>query len=229
MDARELELSSGHEASGKARQAVAASLSGTDLAHLTNDAQLVASELVSNALLHGAPPIRLSIDVGSDRLRLAVSDSSTTPPGRNHSGETAMTGRGLMVVEALTVRRGVERNGVGKQVWAELSGEASGDASEHTDDLLGAFLSPDELIDAWGDTDRPVDAVEVDLGEVPTTLLLAAKIHTENLVREFTLAVVGAEVGVTARVPEELARLITTVTTDFSELRREIKEQALAA
>ncbi|HEY1635403.1 MAG TPA: SpoIIE family protein phosphatase [Acidimicrobiales bacterium] len=229
MGARNLELSSRHEASSEARRAVAASLSGTPLAHLTNDAQLVASELVSNALLHGAPPIRLGIDVGSDRVRLTVFDSSATRPGRNHTGETAMTGRGLMVVEALTVRRGVERNGPGKEVWAELSGDASGDASEHADDLLGAFLAPDELIDAWADTEGPVDAVEVDLGDVPTKLLLAAKVHTENLVRELTLAFVGAEVGATARMPEELARLVTMVTTQFSELRRQLKEQALAA
>jgi serine phosphatase RsbU (regulator of sigma subunit) len=224
MGARELELSARHEASSEARREVAASLSGTDLAHLTDDAQLVASELVSNALLHGSPPIRLGIDVGSDRVRLAVFDSSATPPGRNHTGETAMTGRGLMVVEALTVRRGVERNGSGKQVWAELSG----DASEHADDLLGAFLAPDGLIDAWADTVGPVDAVEVDLGDVPTKLLLAAKVHTENLVRELTLAFVGAEVGGPA-MPEELARLVTAVTTEFSELRRELKDQALAA
>ncbi len=225
MGAREMELSSSEEAAAAARREVATSLSGTDLAHLTNDAQLVVSELVSNALLHGSPPIRLGIDIGSDRVRLAVFDASATPPGRNSTGEAAMTGRGLMVVEALTVRRGVERHGPGKQVWAELSG----DASENAGELLGAFLSPDEPVDAWADTDGPEDLVEVDLGDVPTKLLLAAKIHTENLVREFALAAVGAEVGTTARVPEELARLIATVTTQFSELRRKIKEQALAA
>ena len=225
MGVRELELSSRQGASAAARREVATSLSRTDLAHLTNDAQLVVSELVTNALLHGAPPVRLAIDVGSDRVRLAVFDSSAAPPGRNHTAETAMTGRGLMVVEALTVRRGVERRGAGKEVWAELSG----DAAENADDLLGAFLSPEELIDAWADTDERTDVVEVDLGDVPTKLLLAAKIHTENLVREFTLALVGAEAGSTARVPEELARLISAVTAQASELRRELKDRALAA
>jgi serine phosphatase RsbU (regulator of sigma subunit) len=229
MGARELELSSRDEGAARARGEVAASLSGTNLAHLTNDAQLVVSELVSNALLHGAPPIRLNIDVGTDRVRLAVFDTSTTPPGRNHAGETAMTGRGMMVVEALTVRRGVERlgsgSGSGKQVWAELSG----DASENAGDLLGAFLTPDELIDAWADADETDDLVEVDLGEISTKLLLAAKVHTENLVREFALTQVGAEVGDSAEAPEELARLIVTVTTEFGELRRQLKELAVAA
>jgi GAF domain-containing protein/anti-sigma regulatory factor (Ser/Thr protein kinase) len=225
MGAQELDLSSRLEAAAAARREVAASLSGTELAHLTNDAQLVVSELVSNALLHGAPPIRLGIDVGSDRVRLAVFDSSATPPGRNHTGETAMTGRGLMVVEALTVRRGVERQGPGKQVWAELSGHASANA----DDLLGAFLAPDELMDAWGDAEEPEDVLEVDLGDVPTKLLLAAKVHTENIVREFTLTLVGTDAGTRSRVPDELTRLIATVTKEFSELRRALKEQALAA
>ncbi len=225
MSAQERELSSRQEAPAEARREVAASLAGTDLAHLTSDAELVVSELVSNALLHGAPPIRLIVDVGTDRLRLAVFDGSTTPPGHNNTGEEAMTGRGLMVVEALTVRRGVERRGAGKEVWAELSGGGP----QNADDLLGAFLSPDELMEAWADTDVPEDLVEVDLGEISTRLLLAAKIHTENLVREFSLALVGAESGASARVPEELARLIATVTTEFGDLRRALKAQALAA
>jgi GAF domain-containing protein len=200
-------------------------LAGTDLSHLTYDAELVVSELVSNALLHGAPPIRLSVDVGTDRVRLAVFDGSTTPPGRNNTGEAAMTGRGLMVVEALTVRRGVERQGSGKQVWAELSGSAPENAS----DLPDAFLSPEELVEAWAGGDVPEDLVEVDLGEISSELLLGAKIHTENLVREFSLTLVGAESGASPRVPEELARLIVTVTMEFADLRRELKEQALAA
>lgn len=225
MAPRDLELSSKHDAPAQARREVASSLSETDLAHLTGDAQLVVSELVSNALLHGAAPIKLSIDVGEDRVRVAVSDSSASPPERNHTGESAMTGRGLMVVEALTVRRGVDSQGAGKQVWAELSGNAT----ENAGDLLGAFLAPDELMDLWAGTEESGDVLDVDLGEVPTKLLLAAKISTDNLVREFTLALVGAEAGATARVPEELARLIATVTTEFGDVRRELKEQALAA
>ena len=80
MGTRELQLSSRHDAAAQARREVATCLSGTDLAHLTNDAQLVVSELVSNALLHGAPPIRLSIDVGSDRVRVAVSEQVHRDP-----------------------------------------------------------------------------------------------------------------------------------------------------
>src|SRR5205814_5152275 len=95
--------------------------------------------------------------------------------------------------------------------------------------LLGAFLSPDELMDVWADADESEDLVEVDLGEISTKLLLAAKTHTDNVVRELTLAHTGAAGGTTARVPEELARLIATVTTEFGELRRELKERALAA
>ncbi|HWC39318.1 MAG TPA: SpoIIE family protein phosphatase, partial [Acidimicrobiales bacterium] len=209
----------------QARREVAAALAGTALSHLTDDAELVVSELVGNALLHGAPPVRLSIDVGADRVRLGVFDGSATPPGRNNTGEAAMTGRGLMVVDALTVSRGVERQGSGKQVWAELSGGTPGNAGA----LPGASPSPDDLLEAWAEPDMPEDLVEVDLGEVSTSLLLAAKIHTDNLIREFSLALVGAESGASARVPEELARLIATVTTEFADLRRELKEQALAA
>ena len=225
MVRRELELSAHHEAAGQARQEVADALSGTSLRDLTNDAKLVVSELVTNATLHGAPPWRLAVEVSDDRVRLSVFDSSPSPPGRNHTGEGAMTGRGLMVIEALTVRRGVERKGIGKEVWAELSGGASADA----DDLLGAFLSTDELTDVWADLDEPEDVMEVELGDVSTKLLIDAKTHTDNVIREFTLTTVGQETGATGKIPEELARLIRTVTTEYAQVRRSIKEQALAA
>ena len=69
----------------------------------------------------------------------------------------------------------------------------------------------------------------VELGEVPTDLLIAAKEHVDNLVREFTLAASGAAAGTTASVPPHLARLMETVVHRFALPRRLIKEQAIAA
>jgi serine phosphatase RsbU (regulator of sigma subunit) len=66
------------------------------------------------------------------------------------------------------------------------------------------------------------------LGAVPTELLLAAKSHIDNLVRELTLA--KAEESVSgAALPEPMQQLVETVTTDFADARAEIKRQALAA
>jgi serine phosphatase RsbU (regulator of sigma subunit) len=67
------------------------------------------------------------------------------------------------------------------------------------------------------------------LGEVPTSLLLSAKAHVDNLVREFTLAARGAESNVSGQLPPHLASLIEAVVTRFSEARQAIKRQALTA
>ncbi|HWH31500.1 MAG TPA: GAF domain-containing protein, partial [Egibacteraceae bacterium] len=67
------------------------------------------------------------------------------------------------------------------------------------------------------------------LGDVPTQLLLSAKGHVDNLVREFALAAGGAASGTTAAVPAHLAQLIDTVVHRFAEARDSIKRQALAA
>jgi hypothetical protein len=67
------------------------------------------------------------------------------------------------------------------------------------------------------------------LGDVPTDLLLAAKSHVDNLVREFTFAVSGAQSGLTDAVPPHLSALIDAVVSRFAEARQAIKRQALAA
>jgi anti-sigma regulatory factor (Ser/Thr protein kinase) len=95
-----------------------------------DDAVLVASELVSNAVLHaGSDPseeIELIVEVEQGALRLVVTDpghSDRVPAvrGLEYGGPG---GRGLRVVEALARRWGRERRG-GTVVWVELSLEAS--------------------------------------------------------------------------------------------------------
>ncbi len=63
--------------------------------------------------------------------------------------------------------------------------------------------------------------VHIELGDVPTDLLLAAKSHVDNVVREFALASTGAERGVTAELPAQLASLLGaagTLTDDMAAL-----------
>jgi hypothetical protein len=68
----------------------------------------------------------------------------------------------------------------------------------------------------------------VSLGAVPTDLLLEAKAHIDNLVREFTLAASAATDG-GASMPPDLADLVQTVVHDFADARLQIKQQAVAA
>lgn len=89
---------------------------------------LLVAELASNAALHGRVPgrdfeLRLGYDVATGVVRVEVSD--THPERPNPPGPEAGVlegGRGLLLVEALASRWGVdERQGPGKTVWAEYT------------------------------------------------------------------------------------------------------------
>jgi serine phosphatase RsbU (regulator of sigma subunit) len=136
-----------------------------------------------------------------------------------------MTGRGLFFVEALADAWGVTALSSGKVVWAEFDVEAT--ASDKADDVFANAV-------LWADDTEPTMAPSgelhtVRLGDVPTDLLLSAKTHVDNLVREFTLASSGARSGASGAVPDAVAKLIETVVNGFAEARQAIKVQALAA
>jgi anti-sigma regulatory factor (Ser/Thr protein kinase) len=90
------------------------------------DARMVVSELVANSLRHARPLAGDTIDVRwsvrPDALRLSVTDggSLTTAPQPRCAGDLATGGRGLMIVESLARRWGVESEDGGTTVWAEL-------------------------------------------------------------------------------------------------------------
>lgn len=84
---------------------------------------IVVSELVTNALSHtgddgGTATLELDRDGGS--LRLAVVDGSDLVPRMRAADETDTGGRGLAIVEQLSLRWGTEPVPGGKRVYAEL-------------------------------------------------------------------------------------------------------------
>ncbi|GAA4843823.1 SpoIIE family protein phosphatase [Kitasatospora sp. NPDC048365] len=92
---------------------------------MIDTAELLASELVTNAIRHtdrdAMFTARLYQDGGRPRLRVEVEDESDLWPTRRTPGEQASSGRGLMLVEALADGWGVEPRGTGKRMWFELS------------------------------------------------------------------------------------------------------------
>ncbi len=97
-------------------------------AELEEDASVVISELVTNAVVASAelrPAVApVLVWLGSDRHRvlLAVADASPRPPMRLPLGPYAYGGRGLALVEALSSRWGwypASIAGLAKAVWAE--------------------------------------------------------------------------------------------------------------
>lgn len=83
-------------------------------------ARLLVSELVANAVTHAETDVRLYLDLTPDRLRVEVRDGAEGQPRARHPRHDDPTGRGLMIVEALADRWGVEPTPPGKTVWFEL-------------------------------------------------------------------------------------------------------------
>jgi anti-sigma regulatory factor (Ser/Thr protein kinase) len=82
---------------------------------------LLISEVVTNALRHGSPPVCLRAALRDSRLTVSVDDGSTRPPTpMDDTAWDAIGGRGLHLVESLSDHWGVSVNGVGKRVWFQV-------------------------------------------------------------------------------------------------------------
>jgi anti-sigma regulatory factor (Ser/Thr protein kinase) len=89
---------------------------GDDLLRL----KTLASEVVTNAILHAGTPFSVVVTGDSERIRVAVRDGSVELPVKRDYGAAQPTGRGLHIVEALADRWGVETENGGKTVWFEM-------------------------------------------------------------------------------------------------------------
>jgi anti-sigma regulatory factor (Ser/Thr protein kinase) len=108
-------------APARARALLRASLADWGLSGQVDDAEIVVSELVANAIRHGTVPIRLTVGTGGDVLLVSVEDGdSVHPPLPRTAGEFDTGGRGLLLVGAMSQRWGWSPTDNGKAVWAEL-------------------------------------------------------------------------------------------------------------
>lgn len=111
-----------HPASTRAARAfVAEHLRAWQLEPAIDDATLLVSELVTNAILHGRSPIDLVVRKVKTAVRVEVYDegSATAQPLYPEGDEFA--GRGLGLVQAVAARWGVEDADIGKTVWFEIA------------------------------------------------------------------------------------------------------------
>ncbi|WP_369035028.1 ATP-binding protein [Streptomyces adonidis] len=86
---------------------------------LLDVAELLVSELVTNAVLHAASRFRLTLTAAHGILRCEVTDTGRRTPRVRHAG-AAESGRGMFLVDALARRWGCHQEGPGKTVWFEL-------------------------------------------------------------------------------------------------------------
>ncbi|WP_406400216.1 ATP-binding protein [Streptomyces uncialis] len=106
----------------EARRLVAAAMETWGLRDLSCDAQQIVSELVANVVAHtDCSTLHLEVRRGeSGGVRIEVGDRSRTAPEPQQPGTCSESGRGLLMIEALSFRWGCDRSRRGKVVWAEL-------------------------------------------------------------------------------------------------------------
>jgi anti-sigma regulatory factor (Ser/Thr protein kinase) len=84
--------------------------------------ELLTSEVVTNAIVHGRSGPRLVIQIGEDVIRVAVCDLSADVPVRRRARVDDVNGRGVVIVDELASAWGVEcEQDGGKQVWFEVA------------------------------------------------------------------------------------------------------------
>jgi len=108
IESADLRLGGTLDAVPEARRFVVDRLAELGQEQYSDDAEIAVTELVTNALLHAAPPLSLRVALVDDRVRIEVRDGSRAVPVRGRADAGAMTGRGLALVEALALRWGVE-------------------------------------------------------------------------------------------------------------------------
>lgn len=121
-DEAEVALPYAPESVATARRFVESKLREWKLDRLVDDALLVISELVTNAITHAASSCRVRLSISSSTLRIDVVDGGTGTPEPRPPSESQEHGRGLHMVDAVTSAWGLEEvPGEGKLVWAELA------------------------------------------------------------------------------------------------------------
>ncbi|MFI6448275.1 SpoIIE family protein phosphatase [Kitasatospora sp. NPDC050543] len=89
-----------------------------DLPDLAYPTELIVSELVTNAIRYGSPPILLRMILDRS-LICEVSDSSSTAPHLRRARPTDEGGRGLFIIGQLGQRWGTRFGARGKTIWSE--------------------------------------------------------------------------------------------------------------
>lgn len=103
----------------RVRRAGSAQLTAWGLGDVTFTAELILSELITNAIRYGTPPIRVRL-LRDRTLICEISDGSSTSPHLRYAATTDEGGRGLFLVAQYAERWGTRYTDRGKVIWAEL-------------------------------------------------------------------------------------------------------------
>lgn len=132
-----------------ARRFVRATLQDLELLSAWDAAEMLVSELVTNAVLHARTSFTVSVERHDQAVRVSVTDLSSATPRQRSYGNDSTTGRGLRLVATIALSWGVDRTVAGKTVWFEV--RAAGDAGVETAPWDEA-IDVDALLVAFDDT-----------------------------------------------------------------------------
>jgi anti-sigma regulatory factor (Ser/Thr protein kinase) len=169
---------------------------------LVECAEMAVSEVVTNALLHGLPPIQVRVRGTREHPRVEVSDGSQEPPTLPSAGldldaiddfdldgldDLLLTfGRGLSIVARASDAWGAEIEDDGKTVWFTPSAEFSDDAGSE-----GVVTGTRDLGDTTGE--QPADPMKFHLLGVPVRDYISFHNHFRELRREVRLLAMANE------------------------------------
>ena len=122
----ELQLPQTTDSVRRARRTIAAFLDPSDVpGSVVDDLLLLVSELVTNAVVHAGSPAVVRLDADLERIKVAVADRDAggSPGTGTEPDPTSSSGRGVLLVDRLAARWGVEPHCEGKTVWFELPRE----------------------------------------------------------------------------------------------------------
>jgi anti-anti-sigma regulatory factor len=108
------------DAAAPARATVAAACAAWGLEHLADRAELIVTELVGNAIVHAKTEMKLQVVLREQNLHITLADGSRDQPRLLPADPTAISGRGLILVDALSAGWGSTPTRDGKVVWAML-------------------------------------------------------------------------------------------------------------
>ncbi|GAA1877342.1 ATP-binding protein [Actinomadura bangladeshensis] len=119
----ELTLPAERESVPRARRFSRSVTVASGIAHLRDDAEVLVSELVTNAVRHATvsgAALCLRLLRAGTRLRIEVHDQGTGVPRPRRVDLMEETGRGWFLVAVMADRHGTDHTPSGKSVWCEV-------------------------------------------------------------------------------------------------------------
>jgi PAS domain S-box-containing protein len=166
-----------------ARRLVRDLLLDADRVDLLDAAELVVSELTTNALVHTATAVEVAATVDGNGLLIEVSDGSTNLPAERDYAALAGTGRGLALVHHMTEAWGVRASPSGKVVWARVTADRQLHGRGE-DPLATELLVLDPYPAAPEPDSSDSGTARVVLRNMPLLMHFAWHQHAETLLRE---------------------------------------------